>query len=294
MAFALYGLGNVAFAGHDGSPLGLALLRYSIGLLLLSVFVSRSVPGLLAAMRTPVVWLLAVTQMLANVAFVFAAKETSLVVFVLFEALTPVIVTVSAPLLGYRRLTRAEALAGAAAVAGGVGVLYFGESSTDGNVPGLSLLGFSLLLGGVIAGAAATLTAPAAARIARPEHLLSVFCLTGTAFSGILLLSGVEFRASESTLYSAVFLAVIAGGIAKLMVWWAAARMPPQQTALLKNVSVASALLLGAIILGEVPTSGQLVACTVLLLAVAFLVRKSPDRKEPPLSRGFLWSVGRR
>jgi len=288
LAFALYGLGNAAFAGHDGSPLGLSFLRYFFGFLVVSILVAKSPKSVLAALGNSSTWALVVPQVVSNMAFMFSAKSVPLLVFVLFDAAIPALVALTAPLFGYRKLSKVEVFFGSSAMVSASLLVYLGGPS--GSTP-VSFGGLLLVVLGVISGAVALLTAPAATSSTRPVCLLWVFCAVGLVASCVVAVLGIDLRAGVSTVYSALFLALIAGGVGKLAIWRVSPKILPQHMALLRYSSVASSLVVGFVVLGVGISSAQFLVCGVLLVSVGVLsahptsLRPVPTPPRDELSR---------
>jgi len=283
LAFALYGLGNATFAGHDGSPLGLSLLRYFFGFLVVSILVAKSPKSVLAALGNTSTWALVVPQVVSNMAFMFSAKSVPLVVFVLFDAAIPSLVVLTAPLFGYRKLSKVEVFFGSLVVASASLLVYLGGSSGSTSV---SFGGLLLVVLGVVSGAVALLTAPAATTSTHPICLLWVFCAVGLIVSSVFAVLGVELRAGVSTVYSALFLALIAGGVGKLAVWRVSPKILPQHMALLRYSSVASSLMVGFLVLGVGVSSTQIFVCGVLLVSVGVLSAHPTSLRPVPAPPG--------
>lgn len=285
-AFFVGGLGNVAFSLHAGSQSALALLRFGFGLLLAGGFLAgrrslRARPPLPSPAPRPWRWLvLAGGFEAAGISLLMAsADHVSTAVFTVIGMSAPAVTALLARPLGLPRAAPAAAgLAAAALLAAGLAVL-----STNGSQVQVTALGVVLAVASVLCASVSAVAASVAVRVYHPASLLAVACALGMVVAAAWAFAGAPLTVTPSTVVAAAFIAVVPGGVAKVVWLWANARSSPQLVQSLVAVSVVSAMLGGWWLLGETPTWSQAVFSVVaaaLVGALAFL--RAPTRPALP------------
>lgn len=275
VAFIFSGFGNVAFSYHDGTPAALAFLRYTIALLLLSICLPFSRGSLRAALRRPSTWLLSTLEVAAVLCFMFASTRVPTYVFVLIGSLAPVLVVLVAPLFKHRRLLPAEYAAATIVFVSVSAAMLWGGTS----VGSISLGGILFALAATVCSAAASLLLPPARAHASAGHLLWCMALLGTLVSLGLKVFAVPFSAPRSTWFAALFIALLAGGAAKWVHWWAARSVSPQLLAVASDCNPIAAILAASALLAESLVLPQAVFIISALAGVVWLLCVSPESR---------------
>lgn len=266
------GAGNVAFSLHSGDQLGLAAVRFAVGLAVLQVVVlaRREIPlppG--SRVKVNVVGAGGAASILL---MMLAAASVPTVVFTLMDLAAPALLALGGRILGLPRGSRGQVVAAGLAVLAAAAAPLWSDLSWSRSGAGLMLALASLLVGCVSALAAAHL-GPGCS----PLLLLRNVCAWGLSITVVLAASGQGMTVTRSTVLAATFIALIPGGIATLWQLWANARTAPYLVAATGSLALVTAAAGDVLLLGYTPPSGFLVCALVSSLAVAALQHPALD-----------------
>ena len=279
-AFAAGGLGNVVFSLHDGTQVGLALVRFVVGLAATGVWLlvrMRShAPARLPGTRR---WsLLHATGALdagAVVLLMLAAQSAGTLTFTLIGMLAPAVVAIFARILGLARATRTSAALAVCAVIATAASVVLAAGVPD-QVTGA---GVALAAGSTLCAAGSLITSTLSRLAWDPVQLLASVCGWGVFGTLVLVALGHELMIPASTVAAGVFVALVPGGIAKLALFVAVQRSAPALVSSILVVAAVTAGIGGWALLGETPGVAQVAAGAVSLACVAgiALTRPRPD-----------------
>jgi drug/metabolite transporter (DMT)-like permease len=278
-AFAVGGVGNTLFAVHSGSQAGLALMRFGFGLIFTVAWllVRRPPRPALRTVRFPRT-ALALTGLLeagAVVLSMFAARHTGILVLTVIGATIPVLVGVLAYLLRLPGVSASNATLGLAAVAAAAGSVLLAHHDAGK----ATSLGIALAAAAALTGALAVIAGVYAASNRSPALVVANVCAGGIVLVGALALSGmVTVVIVPSTVVVALFIAAVAGGVAKAALYWAAARTSPALVSACGAMGVVTAGLSSWLLLGQQPTASQAVLALIAAGCVAVLA-SLPSRR---------------
>lgn len=304
IAFAVGGMGNVAFSLHDGSQAGLAAIRFILGALLAGTYLHlrRTRTGSAAAPEatttppartrthntsarlrgTPLMWLLCASGLEAlGIALLMAAADHApTAVFTVIALCSPAITALLARPLRLPRATPIAAALATAAILSAAGATW---SASGSGTHTLTWLGVLLATGSMISASGSAVSASIAVRHYHPAALLALTCLFGIGITTVWIASGSPLVITTSTILAAAFIALIPGGIAKMAWLWANGKTAPQLVQSMVAIAVTTALLGGWLLLGEQPTVMQALLSLLAagLVGVVALLR-TPTQAPPP------------
>lgn len=290
LAFAVGGLGNVAFSFHDGSQAGLAALRFALGALLAGGYLAlrartsarfhpASSTGEAPPTQTPAVpadrghvrgrplaWLLAAAgcEAMSIALLMAAADHAPTAVFTTIALCSPAVIALLARPLRLPRASRLAAALATAALLAAACAAWSAHSDTGA----LTWFGLLLSTASMLSASASAVSASIAVRHYHPVALLGLTCLFGMGLTVLWVACGSPLTVTPGTILAATFVALIPGGIGKIAWLWANGKTAPQLVQSMVAVSVATALLGGWLLLGEQLTVLQV----VLSLTAAALV----------------------
>lgn len=275
LAYILGAVGHVAFSMHDGNVAGLTLVRFSAGILV-ALLLSKTLgatTGQTDKFRRHgrLALQVAGASEAAAIALMMKASETTATfLFTVAGMLVPAIVASASPLIGVKRPSgRKAALAALAVVSATAALVFDGEYQTTVD-SGIIFIGLS-----VLGSAVSVLASRTAGQTHPPQRILLTLCGWGTAGA---LLASVLWTApviTWSTLWAGLFIALLPGGAAKLMLYWSTARTSPTLVSAAVAAAPFSAGIGGWLFLNEVPTATQI---ALGALAVIFVVLMSASR----------------
>jgi drug/metabolite transporter (DMT)-like permease len=278
VAFALGGLGNVAFSMHDGSVAGLSAVRFASGWVLATVLLRWLKPTrpALREVRHPrrALLLTGAADAACAIFVIAAATRVSTLTFSLVVALSPALLAAVGRRANFARGSARQAAAALFAV-------LFATAAVVCNDPAgsTSLLGVGFAVGSLLAGVVGAASGAIAASVRHPLETIRWVCGCGCVGALGLVVGGAPFEVTPSTVAVALFLTVGPGGTAGAMVLWASARTAPYLVSACSAVSLAVAALGGWLVLGERPTLATVVFAT-LATASVLVLQLAPARGD--------------
>lgn len=280
LAYIIGGLGNVAFSMHDGNVTGLTLVRFPAGVLV-ALLLGKT---LKAADRRPdgsrrrgrIALHVAGASEAAAIALLMKASETTATfLFTVAGMLVPAIVAAASPLIGVPRPSGRRAVLAALAVAAATAAVLLGSESEAAVDSGALLIGL-----GVLGSAVSVLASRTAGQTHPPQRILLVLCGWGTAGT---LLASVLWAApvvTWSTVGVGLFIALLPGGAAKLMLYWSTARTSPTLVSAAVAAAPFSAGIGGWLFLNETPGAAQTALGAIAVILIT-LMGASREQRLP-------------
>lgn len=279
-AYIIGGLGNVAFSMHDGNVTGLTLVRFPAGILVALLLgktlrATNQQPNE-SRRRGRIALHVAGASEAAAIALLMKASETT-TTFLLTVAgmLVPAIVAAASPLIGVPRPRGRRAVLAALAVVTATAAVLLGSESEATVDSGALLVGL-----GVLGSAVSVLASKTAGQTHPPQRILLVLCGWGTAGA---MLAGVLWTApvvTSSTVVVGLFIALLPGGAAKLMLYWSTARTSPTLVSAAVAAAPFSAGIGGWLLLNETPRATQ-VALGAIAVILSALMGASREQRLP-------------
>lgn len=286
LAAAIGGVGNTAFSLHSGNSLGLALPRFGFGLLVVSIYartprIRAHVPAEIHGQPRSWAHAAGFFEALSVILLMAAAQHTTTLVFSLFGALSPALVA-----LGSRLVSLPQASGRQAAIATTAVLLATASAMAGGTTARASALGLVLAALSTVSGAVATVSAAKASRALHPVVVVRYACGWGVGLCTVMALAGSKVSAPLSTLVVAIFIALIPGGLAKIMMYSAASRTAPQLVSASSALSVFTAAASSWLLLHQRPGLLQgLLAAMAAMAAVLLAASPRIPGRDPCRSR---------
>jgi probable blue pigment (indigoidine) exporter len=267
------GAGNVAFSWHDGSQIGLALLRFGFGASAAAIYLLAVRPSRPSLRPVKRVWLLmhvsggcgagAITLMIV------AARHTSVLLLTLLGLVAPALLAVAGRVLRFPSGSWWQAGWAAVAVSVAAVASVVGGVSGESEVFGVVLAAVATLLGLVSA-----VSSVFAASVRHPAEVLVSIGVWGVVISLAAVAAGVPLVVTRSSVAASLFLALLPGGAATAALIWAQARTAPYLVSAAGSASLLSAAALGWLLLGQRPSLVTAGAAVVVAAAVTLMQRE--------------------
>jgi len=274
-AYIIGGLGNVAFSMHDGNVTGLTLIRFPAGIIatLLLGKLLRAPAAVTPERNSRLALHVAGASEAAAIALLMKASETTATfLFTVASMLVPAIVALASPLIGVARPNgRKAALAAAAVTAAAIAVLIGNDNERVVDL-GAILVGL-----GVLGSAISVLAAKTAGQTYPPQTILLALCGWGTLGAVLASVTTSPPIITTSTVAVGLFIALLPGGAAKLMLYWSTARTSPTLVSAAVAAAPFSAGIGGWLLLGELPKLEQ---SLLGALAVGLVIAMSMSRDQ--------------
>lgn len=191
-------------------------------------------------------------------------RYTSLTVATLCYYMAPVFVTVLSPLVLKERLSFARIVFTTMAIAGAVLITADASLSKDD----LALKGVLLALGAAVLYASVVLMNKKIARL--PDQETTFFQLL---FAAVVTVPYAAFRGIDDITFSVswivplLIVGVVHTGLAYLLFFSGAKKLPAQSTAVLSYIDPVTAVLLSTFVLHQIPDLYQSIGCAMILVA---------------------------
>lgn len=280
-AYLLGGTGNVAFLLHSGGQYGLAFFRFLFG----AVLAGTLLGGLTISRRrktrtnqtptsTRIRWVLlwAACEAASIVLYMLAATRVGVIGVTAATIIAVPLIALGGRRIGLKRGTRSAAAYAALAVLGAGAITLKLPATPD--TPDADPIGLLQLLGWLTLFITGTLVNGKIGNGAPALLMVMWACVAGTtglALLALLTRENILEQAPQSTLWAALYIAILPGGLGKGLVVWATGRIPPYLVTATSGLSLISAGIGAALLLHEQLTPWTVLLMSTIVVSVALM-----------------------